>query len=188
MHSPRNRACGSPPRLLWPVRRRKLPRAQARQRRFARRRRGHRGQPSADEACRAARLLAAAVTGGRGRLVGFGCSPRTPRPGSICWPTAPPARSMPSRDPTNTAVTGGSLHADRLAAALDLDMAEWWQPTAESYLGRVSKARILMAVAEGASPKPPKISPGSKRMRSYYRPKSGLPASAGSRPRCARRS
>ncbi|MGH7114691.1 MAG: hypothetical protein ACREE9_09375 [Stellaceae bacterium] len=43
-------------------------------------------------------------------------------------------------------------HADRLAAALGLDMAEWWQPTAESYLGRVSKARILAAVAEGVSP------------------------------------
>lgn len=43
-------------------------------------------------------------------------------------------------------------HADRLATALGLDMAEWWQPTAESYLGRVSKARILAAVAEGVSP------------------------------------
>jgi ParB family transcriptional regulator, chromosome partitioning protein len=48
--------------------------------------------------------------------------------------------------------TGRLAHADRLAAALDLDMAEWWQPTAQSYLGRVSKARILAAVAEGASP------------------------------------
>jgi ParB family chromosome partitioning protein len=47
---------------------------------------------------------------------------------------------------------GRLFHADRLAAALDLDMAEWWQPTAESYLGRVSKSRILAAVAEGASP------------------------------------
>jgi ParB family transcriptional regulator, chromosome partitioning protein len=43
-------------------------------------------------------------------------------------------------------------HADRLTAALGLDMAEWWQPTAESYFGRVSKARILAAVAEGVSP------------------------------------
>jgi ParB family transcriptional regulator, chromosome partitioning protein len=43
-------------------------------------------------------------------------------------------------------------HADRLASALGLDMAEWWQPTAESYLGRVSKARILAAVAEGVTP------------------------------------
>jgi len=47
---------------------------------------------------------------------------------------------------------GRLRHADRLAAALGLDMAEWWQPTAESYLGRVSKARILAAVAEGVSP------------------------------------
>jgi ParB family chromosome partitioning protein len=43
-------------------------------------------------------------------------------------------------------------HADRLAAALGLDMAEWWQPTAQSYLGRASKARILAAVAEGVTP------------------------------------
>ena len=47
---------------------------------------------------------------------------------------------------------GRLQHADRLAAALGLDMAEWWQPTAESYLGRVSKARILAAVAEGVTP------------------------------------
>ena len=43
-------------------------------------------------------------------------------------------------------------HADRLAAALKLDMAQWWQPTAASYIGRVSKALILEAVAEGVSP------------------------------------
>jgi ParB family chromosome partitioning protein len=48
---------------------------------------------------------------------------------------------------------GGQLaHADKLATALDLDMAGWWQPTAQSYLGRVSKARILEAVREGVSP------------------------------------
>jgi ParB family chromosome partitioning protein len=43
-------------------------------------------------------------------------------------------------------------HADRLATALSLDMAPWWQPTAGNYLGRVSKQRILEAVAEGVSP------------------------------------
>ena len=43
-------------------------------------------------------------------------------------------------------------HADRLAAALKLDMAEWWQPTAASYLGRVPKAIALDAVKEGVSP------------------------------------
>ena len=43
------------------------------------------------------------------------------------------------------------LHADRLAATLDLDMRQWWQPTAASYFGRVAKARMLEAVAEAVS-------------------------------------
>ena len=39
--------------------------------------------------------------------------------------------------------------ADRLAAAIDLDMAAaGWEPTVEAYLGRVTKARILEAVRE----------------------------------------
>jgi len=45
-----------------------------------------------------------------------------------------------------------SRHAGQLAAALSLDMAQWWQPTAQSYLGRVSKKQILDAVAETVSP------------------------------------
>ena len=40
-------------------------------------------------------------------------------------------------------------HADRLAQAVDLDMAKSWTPTAASFLGRVTKARILQAVTEG---------------------------------------
>ncbi len=42
--------------------------------------------------------------------------------------------------------------SDELAVALTLDMAQWWQPTAQTYLDRVSKKRILEAVAEGVSP------------------------------------
>lgn len=42
-------------------------------------------------------------------------------------------------------------HADFLAAAIGLDMTQWWQPTKASYLARVSKARALEAVAEGVS-------------------------------------
>jgi ParB family transcriptional regulator, chromosome partitioning protein len=38
---------------------------------------------------------------------------------------------------------------DTLAAAVGLDMAQWWRPTAEGYLGRVSKTLILEAVTEG---------------------------------------
>jgi ParB family chromosome partitioning protein len=43
------------------------------------------------------------------------------------------------------------IHADHLAAALDLDMAQWWQPTGASYLSRVSKAKMLEAVSEGVT-------------------------------------
>jgi len=43
----------------------------------------------------------------------------------------------------------GLAHADRLATATDLDMvAAGWVPTVETYLGRVTKARILGAVRE----------------------------------------
>lgn len=43
-------------------------------------------------------------------------------------------------------------HADRLASALDLDMSDWWSPTATRYLGAVTKGQILDAVTEGVSP------------------------------------
>ena len=38
--------------------------------------------------------------------------------------------------------------ADQLAAAVALDMAQWWQPTVPGYLGRVSKTLICEAVTE----------------------------------------
>lgn len=41
--------------------------------------------------------------------------------------------------------------ADRLAGALALDVAKGWTPTVDSYLGRVTKAHIVAAVAEGVS-------------------------------------
>jgi ParB family chromosome partitioning protein len=44
-----------------------------------------------------------------------------------------------------------SGHADELAAALKLDMAEYWQPTKEGYFARVSKQQALDAVAEGVT-------------------------------------
>jgi len=41
-------------------------------------------------------------------------------------------------------------HADRLARAVRLDMAAaGWTPTVDTYLGRVTKSRILLAVREG---------------------------------------
>jgi ParB family chromosome partitioning protein len=42
--------------------------------------------------------------------------------------------------------------ADRLAVAAGLDMADWWEPTKDRYLGRVSKTFITAAVAEAVSP------------------------------------
>lgn len=43
----------------------------------------------------------------------------------------------------------GSLEtSDKLAEAINLDMATHWTPTAESYFGRVTKAHILEAVTE----------------------------------------
>lgn len=41
--------------------------------------------------------------------------------------------------------------ADRLAEAVSLDVTGYWRPTVRSYLGRVTKARILEAVCEGVS-------------------------------------
>jgi ParB family transcriptional regulator, chromosome partitioning protein len=41
--------------------------------------------------------------------------------------------------------------ADQLAQAVNLDMADWWAPTKESYLGRVKKDQILAAIEEGTS-------------------------------------
>jgi ParB family chromosome partitioning protein len=43
-------------------------------------------------------------------------------------------------------------NAERIASALSLDMTAWWQPTAASYLGRVSKALALEAVREAVTP------------------------------------
>lgn len=42
-------------------------------------------------------------------------------------------------------------HADQLAHAVTLDMAKYWEPTVERYLGRVSKARIAEAIREAVS-------------------------------------
>jgi ParB family chromosome partitioning protein len=41
--------------------------------------------------------------------------------------------------------------ADRLAEAVSLDMTAYWRPTTRTYLGRVTKSRILDAVREAVS-------------------------------------
>ena len=43
------------------------------------------------------------------------------------------------------------LPGQALAAALGLDMADWWQPTAAGYLKQVSKAQIIAAVGAAKS-------------------------------------
>lgn len=41
---------------------------------------------------------------------------------------------------------------DGIAKAAGLDMREWWSPTADGYLKKVSRARIVEALAEAGSP------------------------------------
>ena len=53
------------------------------------------------------------------------------------------------RNPLDRRV-GAWNHADTLATAAGLDMTRVWSPTAQSYLSRVTKARIIEAVREGA--------------------------------------
>lgn len=45
-----------------------------------------------------------------------------------------------------TAAAAGSANA--IATALGLDMADWWEPTAESYLNHVPKAQTIAALKE----------------------------------------
>lgn len=44
--------------------------------------------------------------------------------------------------------TGAAADADLLAQAVGLDMADWWAPTAQGYLGLVPKAQIVQALQE----------------------------------------
>ena len=41
-----------------------------------------------------------------------------------------------------------TAHADALASALGLDMAQWFTPTAENYFGRVGREQIVSAICE----------------------------------------
>jgi ParB family transcriptional regulator, chromosome partitioning protein len=44
--------------------------------------------------------------------------------------------------------SGSAFEANALASAVGLDMADWWQPTAEGFLHHVSKAQIVQALRE----------------------------------------
>ena len=48
---------------------------------------------------------------------------------------------------------GKNVGARPIAQAVKLDMADWWVPTAESYLNAVPKAHIVQAVAEAGMSK-----------------------------------
>ena len=59
-------------------------------------------------------------------------------------------RANGSRGPAPPRWPSAALFAaDQLAQAVKLDMADWWTPTGESYLGRVKKDQILAAIGEG---------------------------------------
>jgi ParB family chromosome partitioning protein len=45
---------------------------------------------------------------------------------------------------------GAIAHADRLAAAVNLDLRPHWQPTNAAFLDKMSKRHVLAAVAEVA--------------------------------------
>jgi hypothetical protein len=45
-----------------------------------------------------------------------------------------------------------SQQVSRLRHAVNLDMADWWEPTAASYFSHVSKDRIIEVVAQAISP------------------------------------
>jgi ParB family chromosome partitioning protein len=46
---------------------------------------------------------------------------------------------------------GAAFDANALAAAVGLDMAYWWEPTAEGFLNHVSKAQIVQALKESGA-------------------------------------
>jgi len=54
-------------------------------------------------------------------------------------------------------------HGDRLAQALGLDVANWWEATPETYFDRVSKKLISAAVAERVSPEAAENTAGLKK-------------------------
>jgi ParB family chromosome partitioning protein len=79
-------------------------------------------------------------------------------------------------------------HADRLAAAVDLDMAGvGWSPTVDNFLGRVTKARIVAAVREARGERQAQAIDHLRRAKWPSGRKAFSPARAGCPSRCARR-
>ena len=87
------------------------------------------------------------------------------------------------------------FQADRLARATGLDMVEaGWRPTVSNYLGRVTKARILEAVREGAGDSAAQLiehlkkGDMAKEAERLLADSDWLPSRCGSTPSTARRS
>lgn len=55
------------------------------------------------------------------------------------------------KQPFEKETSARQVASDHLAKALDLDMAQWWTPTAQGYFGRVSKPLIVAAVEEATT-------------------------------------
>ena len=53
-------------------------------------------------------------------------------------------------------------HADALAQALGLDMAQWWQPSVDGFYGKLPKATLLHIVTEANAPMSVSIGPVKK--------------------------
>lgn len=62
----------------------------------------------------------------------------------LAYCTACTVNTVESREAGNPAVAA-------LAGALSLDMADWWKPTRDSYLGHVPKSRLVSVVSEAVS-------------------------------------
>ncbi|MBR0347528.1 MAG: ParB/RepB/Spo0J family partition protein [Rudaea sp.] len=68
----------------------------------------------------------------------------------LAYCVAPSVNVMLNRSTSAQTTSGGSIEAAaRLAALLTLDMADWWQPTAENLFDSLSKAKLIEAVREG---------------------------------------
>ncbi len=76
--------------------------------------------------------------------------------------------------------------AGELAQALDLDMAQWWTPTAAGYFAQVSKARIIEAIKSFAPKYADQLDSIQEAGPGYTGGRTGRLAPAGCRRCCAR--
>jgi ParB family chromosome partitioning protein len=66
---------------------------------------------------------------------------------------------LPHKDSSDAAKVE---HANQLAAALQMDMRDWFTPTVENFFGRVSKLQIANALTEAGNPLQPQDSKTKK--------------------------